>query len=143
MAQVLRLFRAPKRRAPMEELDEAEAVTNFGIAGCAHARPNGKRQVLLMDRETLEAFDLLPGIIRENITTDAIEVNSLSIGNTLRIGSTRLRVSAVCEPCEELEKVRPGLQQAMEGRRGMLCRVISGGPVRTGDAIELLPDIGE
>jgi MOSC domain-containing protein YiiM len=140
MAHVLKLFRAPKRRVPMEELAQAQVVTNSGLEGCAHARPNGKRQVLLVDRETLDAFHLTPGIIRENITTDGLEVNNLRIGQQLRVGNTQLEVSAVCEPCEQLEEVRPGLQQAMEGRRGMLCRVIAGGEVRSGDPIEILSE---
>jgi MOSC domain-containing protein YiiM len=138
MAEIIKLFRAPKRRAPMEELAEANIVTNSGLEGCAHARPNGKRQVLLVDRETLDAMKLPPGIIRENITTHGLDVNSLQIGQQLRVGPVQLEVSAVCEPCEQLEDVRPGLQQAMEGRRGMLCRVLAGGRVRSGDPIEVL-----
>jgi len=47
MAQVLHLFRAPKRRLPMEELPETRALENTGLEGCAHARHGGKRQVLL------------------------------------------------------------------------------------------------
>jgi hypothetical protein len=42
MAKVLHLFRAPKKRAPMEELATAHVVENVGLEGCAHARPNGK-----------------------------------------------------------------------------------------------------
>jgi MOSC domain-containing protein YiiM len=140
MAQVLKLFRAPKRREPMEELCEAQLVANSGVQGCAHARPNGQRQILLVDRETLEAMNLPPGIIRENITTDGLKVNELRIGQQLRLGETHLEVSAICEPCEELEKVRAGLQRAMEGRRGMLCRVIAGGKLRSGDPIEIVPE---
>lgn len=138
MAHVLKLFRAPKRRAPMEELAEAPVTSNSGLEGCAHARPNGKRQVLLVDRETLDAMNLQAGIVRENSTTDGLAVNDLKVGQQLRVGSTQLEVSAVCEPREELEKVRSGLQQAMEGRRGMLCLVIAGGTVRSGDTIEII-----
>jgi hypothetical protein len=42
MAKVLHLFRAPKKRAPMEELATAHVVENVGLEGCAHARSNGK-----------------------------------------------------------------------------------------------------
>jgi hypothetical protein len=35
MARVLRLFRAPKRRAPMEELASAEVLKDAGFEGCA------------------------------------------------------------------------------------------------------------
>lgn len=138
MAKVMHIFRAPKKRLPMEELEEAQVVRNAGVEGCAHARPGGSRQVLLVDRETLDAMDLAPGVIREDITTDGINVNGLAIGQELRVGETLLKVSAICHPCDQLEKVRPGLRREMRGRRGMLCRVLQGGVVRRGDAIEKL-----
>lgn len=137
MARVLHLFRAPKRRAPMEELAAAEVVTNAGLKGCAHARPGGKRQVLLVDVETLGVFQLEPGITRENVTTEGLDVNGLAIGQKLRLGEVELEVSAVCDPCEQIEAQRTGLQVAMQGRRGMLCRVLAGGSLRRGDMIEL------
>jgi MOSC domain-containing protein YiiM len=139
MANVLHIFRAPKKRLPMEELQEARVVKDRGLEGCAHARP-GNRQVLLVDRETLEAMDLRPGIIRENITTNGLNVNSLSLGQHLRVGEILLRVSAVCHPCDQLEVLRPGLKREMRGRRGMLCRVVQGGTIRAGDFIEKIPD---
>jgi MOSC domain-containing protein YiiM len=138
MASVLHLFRAPKKRAPMEELSEARVLEGVGFEGCAHARPGGgKRQLLLMDVETLEVMELTPGIIRENITTEGVDVNALQAGQTLRIGDVQLEVSAVCEPCELMEVIRTGLMNELLGRRGMLCRVRKGGVVRRGDAIEV------
>jgi MOSC domain-containing protein YiiM len=92
----------------MQELIEASLLTNSGVENCTHARINGKRQVLLMDRETLEFLRLSPGITRENITTEELDLNSLQIGEQLRVSATRLRVCAVCEPWEQLEKLRPG-----------------------------------
>jgi MOSC domain-containing protein YiiM len=138
MPKVLHLFRAPKKRLPMESLDSATAVTDRGFSDCAHARAASKRQLLLVDRETLDAMDLHPGIIRENITTDGLNVNGLPIGQRLRVGAALLEVSAVCTPCDQLEKVRPGLRREIYGRRGMLCRVIEGGEIRPGDSIEKL-----
>ena len=140
MARVHNLFRAAKLRLAMEELDEAKVVADFGMEGCAHAQPGGKRQVLLVDRETLEAMDLRPGILRENITTDGLNVNGLAIGQQLRIGKTvRLEVGLVCTPCDQMERIRPGLRKELWGRRGMLCRVLEGGIIRPGDLIERLP----
>jgi len=135
MARVAHLFRAPKRRALMEELPEARAVEDVGLEGCAHARPQGKRQVLLMDRETLDVFELAPGIVRENVTTEGLDVNGLAIEQRLQIGAVELQVTAVCDPCEQIEALRPGLQAAMQGRRGMLCKVVQGGVLRRGDEI--------
>jgi MOSC domain-containing protein YiiM len=120
----------------MEELAEVRVISDAGFEGCAHARPGGQRQVLLVDRETLEAMELAPGILRENITTDGINVNGLAPGQKLRVGEARLEVCAVCGPCDLMEKIRPGLRRELYGRRGMLCRVIEGGIIRRGDTIE-------
>jgi MOSC domain-containing protein YiiM len=139
MARVQNLFRAPKKHLPMEELFEVHAVGDTGFEGCAHARPGSKRQVLLVDRETLEAMDLRPGTIRENVTTAGMNVNRLEIGQQLLIGEARLEVSAVCTPCDQMEAIRPGLQKELWGRRGMLCRVLEAGVIRRGDSIEKLP----
>jgi MOSC domain-containing protein YiiM len=137
MAKILHIFRAPKKRLPMEELEEARVIANVGVEGCAHARPGGgPSQVLLVDRETLEAMDLRPGVIRENITTEGIDVNGLAPNQELRLGEVRLQVSEICHPCDQLEKLRPGLRREMRGRRGTLCRVLEGGVIRSGDPIE-------
>jgi MOSC domain-containing protein YiiM len=121
----------------MEKLNAARVVENAGFEGCAHARPNGIRQVLLVDVETLRKMNLEPGVIRENITTEGLDVNALNVGEKVRIGRVRLVVSAVCEPCEQIEELRPGLQAAMVGQRGMLCRVTRGGSLRSGDEIQV------
>jgi len=138
MPKVLHLFRTPKKSIPMEALASATAVADRGFSGCAHARAASKRQLLLVDRETLDAMDLQPEIIRENITTDGLNVNGLPLGQRLRVGAALLEVAAVCTPCDQLEKVRPGLRREIYGRRGMLCRVVEGGEIRIGDAIEKL-----
>jgi MOSC domain-containing protein YiiM len=119
----------------MEELSEARVVENAGFDRCAHARVAGKRQVLLMDIETLRAMDLVPGMVRENITTEGLEVNALKAGQRLRVGEVQLEVTLVCQPCEQIEKLRAGLEEQMVGKRGMLCRVLRGGMVKPGDSI--------
>jgi len=138
MARVTHLFRAPKKRAPMEELHETLAVEDVGLEGCAHARPQSKRQVLLMDEEPLAAFGLVAGIVRENMTTEGLDVNGLAIGQRLRIGEAELQVSLACDPCVQIEALRPGLQAAMQGKRGMLCKVLRGGKIQRGDEIVML-----
>ena len=138
MGRVSHLFRVPSRRLPMEELMEATAIECLGIEGCAHARPNGKRQVLLVDVETLDAMNLQPGMLRENVTTAGLNVNGLVPGEKLRIGEAVLEVTMACTPCDQMERIRAGLRKELWGRRGMLCRVLGGGTVRAGDVIEKL-----
>jgi MOSC domain-containing protein YiiM len=136
MSRVWKLYRAPKRGWPMEELFVAEAVSDVGLAGCAHARTGGSRQILLMDRETLDSLQLSPGIIRENITTEGLNVNGLKPGETLRVGEAVLQVTVLCTPCSLMDKIRSGLRREIRGRRGMMCKVLQGGLIRPGDAIQ-------
>ena len=135
MAAVAHLFRAPKKRLPMAEAQCVDVVADKGFATCSHARSGSKRQVLLVDKETLDAMGLAPGAIRENVTTSGLNVNGLAIGEQLQIGPVILEVSAVCTPCDQLELVRPGLRRELYGRRGMLCRVLQGGMIKQGDTI--------
>jgi len=135
MAEVAHLFRCLAHRLPMRPVEEIEAVANRGLAGCAHAQPGGLRQVLLMDLETLEEMQLRPGDVKENITTRGFDVRGLRPGQRLRIGAALLEVTVPCEPCKRMEEIRAGLKQEFRGRRGMLCRVLEGGRIRTGDTI--------
>ena len=136
MATVSHLFRATTRRLPMQEIREVKLIADLGAEGCKHSCPGSKRQVLLVDLESLDALELAPGIIRENITTEGLAVNALPIGQQLRIADSLLEVTAVCTPCDQIEKIRPGLRREIRGRRGMMCRVLEGGLVRVGDRIE-------
>ena len=91
-----------------------------------------------MNSETLGALGVAPGIVRENITTEGIDVNGLAAGQRLRIGEALLEVTAPCTPCEQMERIRSGLRREIRGRRGMLCRVVQGGIIRRGDPVERL-----
>lgn len=135
MAEVAHLFRCLAHRLPMRPVEEIEALANRGLAGCAHAQPGGLRQVLLMDLDTLEDMQLRPGEVKENITTRGLDVRGLRPGQRLRIGAALVEVTVPCEPCKRMEEIRAGLKQELRGRRGMLCRVLEGGRIRTGDTI--------
>jgi MOSC domain-containing protein YiiM len=37
-----------------------------------------------------------------------------------------------------MDEIRPGLQQELDGKRGMLARVVQTGEVAAGDQVELL-----
>lgn len=138
MATVLHLFRAPAKRTPMLEVTEIQAIANVGFEGCAHARPKGRRQVMLMASERLMEFGLTPGTVRENITTQGLDVDALVPGQELRAGGAVLEVSLPCEPCEQMDKIREGLRQALKGKRGTLCRVVAAGRIRQGDPVEVV-----
>ena len=138
MAEVLHLFQALAHGQPVREFDEVFAVEDKGFGDCIHGRRGSRRQVLLMDLETLETFGIAPGRVKENITTRGIKLDELSVGQRMRVGEALLEVTKECEPCHQMDAIRQGLQEALRGRRGILCRVVESGRIRHGDPIEII-----
>jgi len=137
MGEVLHLFMCLVHRFPMRAVAEVEVIQDKGFNGCIHGRPGSKRQVSLIDRETLDKFGLAPGAVKENITTRGLDLRSLATGNVLGIGNCVLEVTGPCDPCARMDEIRMGLQQELRGQRGWLCRVIAAGIIRRGDRIEM------
>ena len=136
MAELVGIWRAPARRVPMEALDAAEVVED-GVDGCAHRRA-GKRSVLFVATEDLDAVGVEPGVIRENFTVRGADLMRWPIGQRVAVGEAEFEVSMVCDPCHLMEEIRPGLQAELEGRRGMLASVVTRGRVAVGDAVRAL-----
>jgi MOSC domain-containing protein YiiM len=137
VSEVLHLFQCLTHGEPMREFDEVFAVENMGFKDCVHARQGSSRQVLLMDQETLQEFGIAPGRARENITTRGVALGTLLRGQRLRAGEALLEVTQPCTPCHQIDEIRQGLQEALRGRRGLLCRVIEAGRIRRGDRVEI------
>lgn len=135
MAEALHLFQCLGHGQPMQEFEEVFAVEDKGFKGCIHGRRGSSRQVLLLESETLEEFGIPAGKARENITTRGIVLSVLAQGQRLRMGEALLEVTKPCTPCHQMDEIRDGLQQALRGRRGTLCRVVEGGRIRRGDRL--------
>ena len=101
-------------------------------------RPGTKRQVLFASAEHLDALGVEPGRIRENFTVEGDDVHGWPLGQRLAIGGAEFEITMVCDPCHKMDEIRPGLQAELDGRRGMLARVVRGGEVSAGDEIRLL-----
>jgi MOSC domain-containing protein YiiM len=138
MATVAGLFTSPGRKSGVSTAhDRLRAVEGHGFEGCAHANPP-KREVLFVSQEHLDALELQPGTIRENVTVAGDDVERWPIGQRVRAGEAVFEITMVCDPCERMEALRPGLRERLEGKRGMLARVVEGGDVAVGDELSLL-----
>ncbi len=141
-------------------------LEGLGVEGDAHAgvtvqhrsrvaadpdQPN-LRQVHLIHAELLAelnaaGFDVAPGDMGENVTTDGINLLALPVGSLLRLGPEAVvEVTGLRNPCTQLDAFRPGLMSAVLDRdeQGRLIRkagimgvVQTGGMVRPGDSIEV------
>jgi MOSC domain-containing protein YiiM len=139
MGTIAGIWTSPGRKSGrMNGHERIRALADHGLDGCAHARSGGKRQVLFASREHLEAVGVEPGRIRENFTVAGADVQTWPVGQRLRAGTAVFEVTMVCDPCERMEAIRPGLRAELDGRRGMLARVVEEGEVAVGDALELL-----
>jgi MOSC domain-containing protein YiiM len=138
MARIAGIFVSPGRRQEMERRERARALAGHGLEGCAHARPGTKREVLFASSDHLDAVGVEPGLIRENFTVEGADVQRWPLGQRLQIGGAQFEVTMVCDPCSRMDELRSGLQAELEGRRGMLARVVETGEVAVGDEIKLL-----
>ena len=129
-------------REPMKSVESADLVAGYGIEGDRHATSRGprtRRQVLLMDVETLGSFGLEGGQTRENVTTKGIDLHALPAGSRVALGDEAVvEITGFCDPCGRMDELRDGLREAMVDRRGMLATVVAGGGVRVGDGARAL-----
>jgi MOSC domain-containing protein YiiM len=138
MPRISAIWMSPQKRAAMVPHDSARAVEGHGLDGCAHARAGTKRQVLFASAQHLDELGVDYGAIKENFTVDGTDVHAWAVGQRLGVGDAEFEVTMECDPCERMEEIRPGLQQELEGRRGMLARVIKTGAVSVGDEVRLI-----
>lgn len=138
MARVAAIWISPAKRAAMVARASARAVEAHGLEGCAHARAGTKRQVLFASAGHLDTLGVEHGAIKENFTVADGDVHAWPVGQRVGVGEAEFEVTMECDPCERMEEIRPGLQQELEGRRGMLARVVKTGDVAVGDEIRLI-----
>ncbi|GAA0990960.1 MOSC domain-containing protein [Subtercola frigoramans] len=108
-------------------------------------RPHEDRQITLIEAETLESIkrdqgiDLPPEETRRNVVTRGVPLAHL-VGREFRIGNTRLYGGRLNVPCKYLEDLndRPGVFNALVNRSGLNARILEGGDIHLGDAIEAL-----
>ncbi len=138
MARVVGVWTSPEKKSGrMDGHERANAIAGHGLEGCAHARPGTKREVLFASQEHLDALQLEPGAIRENITVAGDDVERWPIGQRVRAGDAVFEITMVCDPCYKMDEIREGLRKELQGKRGMLAKVVQGGEVAVGDELSL------
>jgi MOSC domain-containing protein YiiM len=139
-AAVVQVQISAVKREPMVVLDAAVFKAGHGIEGDRHAGGNGgsDRQVLMMDAETQTELGIDPAVTRENVTTTGLDLTALTPGKRVRFGSTAVvEITGDCDPCANLDAVRAGLRDVIQGRRGVLGKIVTDGTVHPGDSISV------
>ena len=123
-----------------EAVTSASAITGEGLENDRSRNPANLRQVLVMDKETLDEFKLIPGQIKENITTTGLDLSNIQPGNVFFVGdNVTLEATGLCDPCHKMDVIEDGLQAALDGKRGILSIVLNGGTFNVGDSIRVEP----
>ena len=141
------------RRGPIAVVDQADAVAGAGLLGdrkTARRAPNprSKRQVTLIQAEHLDVVAALldrgpidPVLVRRNLVVSGVNLQALD-KRRFRVGDVVLEGAGPCHPCSRMEEddaLGRGGYQALRGHGGIVARVLSGGTLRVGDLVDLLP----
>ena len=136
----------PERSVPMRLVEAAQLVAGRGIEGDRYRTTrDGARQVTLISAEHLDAIAcylglevLDPAILRRNLLVRGVNLLALK-GRRFAVGAALLEYSGEAHPCSRMEAaLGPGGYNAMRGHGGITARIVTGGMVRLGDALERL-----
>ena len=138
MARVERIWLKRAHRGPMDEVPMARLVEGKGLEDSVGR--SRRRQVTLLEVERWQdALDIIgaaadPKGRRANILLSGMRLERTR-GRILAIGETRLAIGGETTPCERMDELVPGLQNAMAPawRGGAFAQVLRGGIIRAGD----------
>ena len=134
---ITNLHIARVKGTPSAPVQKATAISGLGLEGDRSAYEGNTRQVLFVDKEILDGFGLEPGQVKENITVTGLNVAQVQPGQVFTIGDVTLEAVGDCEACGKMDAIRMGLKDQLQGKRGMLAKVINGGGIKVGDSVRV------
>lgn len=141
--QIIAVCTSANKGERKTDIKAGTLVKGFGLAGDAHGG-DWHRQVSLLATESIAkmqaaGLDVGPGDFAENLTTRGLALCSLPIGTRLRIGNTALlEISQIGKICHERCAIFYQAGDCVMPREGIFAVVLEGGPVQTGDIIEVV-----
>jgi MOSC domain-containing protein YiiM len=144
--RLIGIARRPVRRALMQEIAEGPISVDAGLVGDCKGVKYPRRQITVLAHEAWHAALAElgdPGLAwtarRANLLVAGVELPRAK-GGILRVGQVRLEVTSQTYPCARMDETRHGLLKALarDWRGGVTCRVLVGGHVALGDAVEVL-----
>jgi MOSC domain-containing protein YiiM len=116
---------------------------DYGLVGDAHADCCTHRQVSLLAQESIDKMRALglalgPGDFAENLTTEGIDLVSLSVGTRISIGKEiTLEVTQIGKECHNPCAIYRQAGVCVMPTEGIFTRVIRGGVARAEDQIKV------
>lgn len=124
---------------------EATLIDDTGIAGDKKGKKGSKRQLNIIALEMAvalgaEGYKSAPGELGEQITLTGLDIDALPPGTRLKLGAVaEVELVEMRTGCDWFEEIH-GLPRP-DGRLGMMCRVIAGGPIAVGDAVTVIVQV--
>lgn len=142
MAKIIAVCTSLKKGQRKKNIDQGMLVAEHGLQDDAHAGP-WHRQVSLLAMESIKKMQdaglkVGPGDFAENLTTEGIDLPSLPLGTKLRIGAQAVgEVTQIGKECHTRCAIFHQAGDCVMPKEGIFIRVLTGGPVQVGDAVEV------
>ena len=128
------------RLGPMDAVEQADLKAGQGLVN--NADQGRKRQVTIIEQEVWDRLmtelgaTLDPSTRRANLMVSGVRLAETR-GQTLRIGSVRIRIYGETKPCERMDEVWFGLREAMRNHwgGGAFGEVLDDGQIAVGDVV--------
>ena len=147
------IFVATTAGEPMRSVDAVEAISGRGLRGDRYSEDRGHWksidgcQVTLITEHDLEQakkteVELREGLDngshRRNLVIKGLKTKNLE-GKEFRIGTAVFRYDKPRPPCAYLDQIAgKGICRALSHHSGVCLRVVSGGRLTVGDAVEII-----
>jgi MOSC domain-containing protein YiiM len=139
---------APGAKAPMQSVQQVEAIPGVGLEGDRYAlkqgtfyKPEPDFELTLIEAEAIEAIkheyqvSMPAGDARRNVVTRGVALNHL-VGSEFTIGGVKIRGIRLCEPCSHLQALTElPVIKALRHRGGLRAQILSAGTIRVGDVV--------
>ncbi|GHV27498.1 molybdenum cofactor biosynthesis protein MoaC [Synergistales bacterium] len=137
--RIIAVCKSDKKGTAKADVGAGVLIEEYGLEGDAHGG-FAHRQVSLIASEDIDAMraklpNLRPGSFAENLTTEGFDLSGLVIGDRLAAGECALEVSQIGKECHAKCEIFYQAGECIMPQKGIFCRVIKGGAVKTGDAI--------
>lgn len=142
MGKVVAVCTSEIKGTQKSEADAVELRAGWGIEGDAHAG-DWRRQVSLLSYERIEEFkakgaDVANGSFGENVIVSGLDLKSLPVGARLRSGDALLELTQIGKECHAHCAIYHKMGDCIMPREGVFCKVLEGGTVRPGDAVDVV-----
>jgi len=137
--QLAKASRMGMRSVETAEIEEAAGLVGDRYHGSKHRQLSVQSLSELADAEREFGQPIDPLLTRRNVTISHGDVPRRP-GHRWTLGEVELEVVRDAAPCKMLDmEIGDGARTVMRRRAGVICRVISGGTLTLGDAVDLRP----